>query len=71
MGIDYVTILCGSFNDGHKPLSRAEFWSLYHKYGDSVRGIFARLSYICAEIPAWPAAGLPAMWDPGPLKREI
>lgn len=39
MGIDYVTILCGSFNDGHKPLSRAEFWSLYHKYGDSVRGI--------------------------------
>ena len=36
---DYVTILCGEFEDNYSPLTRAEFWKLYHKYGDTVDGI--------------------------------
>ena len=39
MGLDYIIILCGCFDDNYTPLSRAEFWKLYHKYGDSVSGI--------------------------------
>lgn len=33
---DYVTILCGEFNDNYTPLTRAGFWALYHKYNDSM-----------------------------------
>ena len=32
----YITILCGEFGDNYKPLSRAAFWKLYHKYNDSI-----------------------------------
>lgn len=32
----YIIILCGEFKDSYKPLSRAAFWKLYHKYNDSV-----------------------------------
>lgn len=39
MELDYIIILCGCFDDNYTPLSRAEFWKLYHKYGDSVIGI--------------------------------
>lgn len=35
--IDYITILCGEFHDGYTPLTRAEFWKLYHKYDDSIQ----------------------------------
>lgn len=36
---NYITILCGVFDDNYSPLSRAEFWKLYHRYGDTVEGI--------------------------------
>ena len=36
---DYIKILCGSFGDNYSPLTRSEFWKLYHKYGDSIEGI--------------------------------
>lgn len=35
--IDYITILCGEFHDGYTPMTRAEFWKLYHKYDDSIQ----------------------------------
>ena len=37
MDSNYIIILCGYFKDDYIPLSRAEFWKLYHKYGDSVQ----------------------------------
>lgn len=33
---EYVEIMCGVFEDRYAPLSRAEFWRLYHQHGDSV-----------------------------------
>jgi len=39
MDSKYITILCGCFNDNYSPLTRAEFWKLYHERGDSVKGI--------------------------------
>lgn len=33
---DYITILCGDFDDNYTPLTRAGFWNLYHKYNNSV-----------------------------------
>lgn len=39
MESDYIKILCGVFKDDHVPLSRAEFWKLYHKYNDSLRDL--------------------------------
>ena len=33
---EIIEILCGVFADQYNPLSRAEFWKLYHQYGDSV-----------------------------------
>lgn len=36
---EYIVCLCGDFNDGYKPLTRTEFWKLYHSYGDSIQGI--------------------------------
>ena len=39
MDSDYIIILCGHFNDNYVPLTRSEFWKLYHQCGDSVKGI--------------------------------
>ncbi len=39
MDSDYIITLCGCFNDDYSPLTRAEFWKLYHQYGNSVQGI--------------------------------
>lgn len=36
---DYITILCGVFEDSSSPLTRAEFWKLYHECGDSVENV--------------------------------
>lgn len=36
---NYITILCGRFDDNYAPLTRSEFWKLYHRYGDSIEGI--------------------------------
>ncbi len=36
---EYIVCLCGNFNDGYVPLTRTEFWKLYHSYGDSIQGI--------------------------------
>ena len=36
---DYITILCGEFDDSYSPLTRSEFWKLFHKYGDSVQAL--------------------------------
>lgn len=33
---EIIEILCGVFADQYNPLTRAEFWKLYHQYGDSV-----------------------------------
>lgn len=33
---ELITILCADFGDEYTPLTRAVFWKLYHKYGDSV-----------------------------------
>jgi len=35
----YLTILCGEFNDGYSPLTRAKFWKLFHKCSDSIDNI--------------------------------
>lgn len=35
----YIVILCGVFGDNYAPLTRSEFWKLYHKYGDSVEDL--------------------------------
>lgn len=35
----YIAILCGEFNDGFQPLTRAKFWSLYHQYDDSITNL--------------------------------
>lgn len=32
----YIVILCGVFDDNYAPLTRSEFWKLYHKYGESM-----------------------------------
>lgn len=37
MDSNYIIILCGYFKDDYTPLTRAEFWKLYHKYGNSVQ----------------------------------
>ncbi|MCR5614842.1 MAG: DNA-protecting protein DprA [Saccharofermentans sp.] len=39
MDNEYITILCSEFNDSYSPLTRAQFWELYHKCGDSVEGM--------------------------------
>ena len=39
MDSDYIITLCGCFGDDCSPLSRSEFWKLYHQYGNSVQGI--------------------------------
>ena len=36
---DIVTILCAEFDDKYKPLTRAEFWMIYHRCGDSVEAV--------------------------------
>ena len=36
---DYIIILCGVFQDGYNPLTRAGFWKLYHKYGNSIEAL--------------------------------
>ena len=33
---EIVMILCGEYGDQYSPLTRAAFWKLFHKYGDSV-----------------------------------
>ena len=33
---DIIEVLCGGFEDHYDPLTRAEFWKLYHQCGDSV-----------------------------------
>ena len=33
----YITILCGEFADGYKPLTRAKFWETYHKSEKSIK----------------------------------
>lgn len=35
----YIAILCGEFNDGYQPLTRAKFWSLYHQCNDSLTSL--------------------------------
>ncbi len=35
-GSEIIEILCGTFADRYSPLTRAEFWKLYHQYEDSV-----------------------------------
>ena len=35
----YIAVLCGEFDDGYCPLTRAKFWELYHKYQNSLHGI--------------------------------
>ena len=32
----YIITLCGVFQDGYAPLRRAQFWRLYHQYGNSI-----------------------------------
>lgn len=34
-----IIILCGTFDDNYTPLTRAAFWKLYHKFGDSVENV--------------------------------
>lgn len=37
--VNYIIILCGDFGDNYSPLTRSEFWKLYHSCGDSIEGI--------------------------------
>ncbi len=38
---DIIITLCGVFSDKYKPLSRAEFWKLYHKYDENIETMSA------------------------------
>ncbi len=46
----YIIILCGDFNDNYKPLSRAAFWKLYHKYNDSVERLVESDEEVVKEL---------------------
>ena len=35
-GSEIIEVLCGVFADQYDPLTRAEFWKLYHQCGDCV-----------------------------------
>lgn len=46
----YIIILCGEFKDSYKPLSRAAFWKLYHKYNDSVEELIHSDEEVIKEL---------------------
>lgn len=47
---DIITILCAEFADKYKPLTRAEFWKLFHRCGDSVEAMAETTEGRVAEL---------------------
>ncbi len=45
-----IIILCGAFEDSYKPLSRAMFWKLFHKYGDSLDALVHSNEELVVEL---------------------
>lgn len=47
---ELIMILCADFGDDYTPLTRAAFWKLYHKYGDSVERIACSNEEVVEEL---------------------